>query len=285
MTIAKLVGATGDISKDVDDFIEFEKKLHAIEMDHDDKAEKVMSVADLQKEFPGIDWNNWASKTLIPFMDKGEEPVMTVWNAEGMKEFIKLMAETPKRVQANYAIWRMIQKTVSFLTPEFQKEQEKFWETIGHEEVGEETFCDDTAKFYMEEAMKYFFIDQFKTSAESMQNMVQEMKDTMVAMMKDCKHLDAEDKEKGVKVVSEMPVILGSSTRFSDPKELEAFYAESEFDKTNFLRTILNLNMFRIEIDYSKKLQKDLNFMNDQPEGLETPKNIDDHLCKYWDAW
>ncbi|KAH0552798.1 neprilysin-2-like [Cotesia glomerata] len=278
MTIAKLMGATGDISKDVEDVMEFEKKLHAIDADHDDKTDHVMRIDELQKEFPGIDWSMWASKTLIPFMDKDEEPLITIWNAEAMKEFFKLMAETPKRVQANYAVWRMVQKTVSYLTPEFRKEQEKFWKTIGHEEVSEESFCDDIAKFYMEEAMKYFFIDQFKNSAESMQNMVQDMKDSMVAMMKDCKHLDTEDKEKGSKIVSEMPVTLGTSTRFSDPKELEALYAESEFHKNNFLQTLLNLNMFRIEIDYSKKLQKDLNFVNDQPEGLETPRNIHDHL-------
>ncbi|XP_057327851.1 neprilysin-2-like isoform X2 [Microplitis mediator] len=134
LEIARSLGANnGEVIQQLKEAFEFENKFNEIisrdiSSDMNDNITGVdINIQGLQKQWPSIDWKRFIDKSLIPFVDKNEEPILTVKSSTILTEFTKLMEKTPKRVQANYAIWKLVQYSVPYLTEEFRKAQEKFY--------------------------------------------------------------------------------------------------------------------------------------------------------------
>lgn len=257
--VAQLLGANvGDLMKDMKDAYDFEEQLSKINVGDHPYETANFTIAELQKQWPSIEWKRFVDRTLIPYVDASEKPILTVWNSTTLTEFTQLMKKTPTRVQANYAFWKIVQYSAPYLTKEFREAQKTFHKQVGYVRIPDDDDCLELAKKYAVYATQYLYLDQYKSSQALLKNMIGSVKTEMINLMKESKVLNAKDKNKGIKTITEMPFTIGPSEKLSDPKELEKFYANAQVVKDNFLQTILNLNLFKMKKDFSVKLQSEV---------------------------
>ncbi|XP_057327830.1 neprilysin-2-like [Microplitis mediator] len=264
LEIARSLGTNnGDVIQQLKEAFEFEDKLHEIisgdfSSDINDNMTSVdINIEGLQKQWPSIDWNRFIDKTLIPFVDKNEEPILTVNSSKILTEFTKLMEKTPKRVQANYAIWKIVQYSVPYLTEEFTATRKRFQNLVGYVGIPTDDDCMKTVKSYTRFAIVHYYLDQHKSSRETIKQMIMAFSDLIIRMINESEIWSPEAKNQGIEIIKKMPFTIGQSEKLSDPKELKKFYADAQVVENNFLQTLLNLNIFRIKKYLSVKTQLD----------------------------
>ncbi|XP_074114546.1 neprilysin-2-like [Cotesia typhae] len=256
--IAKLMGASDNASQELSDAFDFEAKLQEINGRNVSDYTPQVTLGNFEKQIPGIEWSKFIEKTLKPFVDPDEKPIMTARNLTALMEFVKLIEKTPKRVQANYAIWKLIQYTLPFLPNEYQEEQKAFQKQVAYTEAPIEDVCIQAVKKYAKYAVNSLYLDQYKSSQETIKTMVAAVKEDMIKMVKDSKTLTEEEKNGAIEVVKKMVYSIGPSEKLMDPKELEKFYADAQVVEDNFLQTILNLNLFKLKKELSNKVQSEV---------------------------
>ncbi|XP_053594234.1 neprilysin-2-like isoform X2 [Microplitis demolitor] len=266
-----------DVLENLDAAYEFEKKLDEINHFENPKDTENMSIEELQKQWPSIDWNKFVEKTLMPFVDASEKPILTVWNPEALTKFEKLMNETPKRVQATYGMWKIVQYSLPYLTDEFREMQNKFQQAVALPELSRQQQCDKIVKVNAEYAVYYMYLDHYKSSVDTIKSIIESIRKKMIEIIRNSAVLNDDDKNKGVKVLTDMQVTIGPWEKLLDPHEVEKFYEGTKIDKGNFLQTMLNMNIFRLKKSLSNEIQK-YTIPYDERRNPGVPSSYDNHL-------
>lgn len=82
-----------------------------------------MTIKQLQTNYPSISWKEYFNAILEPIITIEEDEVVIVNVPTFFKDFEKLMKQTPKRVQANYVMWRAVAATISYLNDDVRRRQ------------------------------------------------------------------------------------------------------------------------------------------------------------------
>ena len=85
-----------------------------------------MSIEELSRNYSSIPWKEYFNTILKPNAEVDEKEIVIVNVPSFFKEFEKLMAQTPKRVQANYVMWRAAAASVSYLSDDIRRRQLKY---------------------------------------------------------------------------------------------------------------------------------------------------------------
>ncbi|XP_057336216.1 neprilysin-2-like [Microplitis mediator] len=278
--VVKLLGMEGNVDEEVKKIVEFEEKLYQIDGIPDSDEDQIMPVDGLKTRIPGMDWEKLVSKTLTPFMDADDKPFIKIWDADAVQEMIKLIDSTPKRVQANYAIWKIVQFAVEYLTPAFREARNKFYKEVEYDGIDRELVCDEMTKEYVGEAIAFFYMSQYSDGTEIIYGMTEAIKKTMVEMVKESTKFNDTTKEEASKLIMNLPITIGPSAKLSDPTALEKLYEGVEVDKESFLKTLVTFNILRLRLDYSSKLNSDYHFDEEEEDDSNPglPENHDGHI-------
>ena len=82
-----------------------------------------MTLTELTKRYSSVPLREYFSKLLPPTITVDEDKVAIVNVPSYIAELEKLMAITPKRVQANYLMWRAVSSSVSYLNDDTRKRE------------------------------------------------------------------------------------------------------------------------------------------------------------------
>ncbi|KAL1452805.1 hypothetical protein WDU94_007000 [Cyamophila willieti] len=110
--IAVILGANKDVATaELRDALEFEIKLANISLPLEQRrnASKLynpMTLDDLQTKFPSIPWVEYLNSLLYPKDKLRETDIVVVDVPSYISNLEELLRSTPKKVQANYALWR-----------------------------------------------------------------------------------------------------------------------------------------------------------------------------------
>lgn len=85
-----------------------------------------MTVNELSAAYPSIPWWEYFNTILAPQAQLRQDEIVIVNVPSYLKDFEKLINMTPKRVQANYALWRATAASVGYLTDDIRKRQLKY---------------------------------------------------------------------------------------------------------------------------------------------------------------
>lgn len=85
-----------------------------------------MTVDELSASYPSIPWWEYFNTILAPQAQLKRDEIVIVSVPSYLKNFERLISATPKRVQANYALWRATAASVSYLTDDIRKRQLKY---------------------------------------------------------------------------------------------------------------------------------------------------------------
>ncbi|CAD6244823.1 GSCOCG00013490001-RA-CDS [Cotesia congregata] len=271
------LGATDKkIDKDLDDAVEFEYALYNLTR-YDTAVPLNMMMEELQKEYPSVDWSKFVEKTLTPYLDAGDKPVLSVDSPGRMKKFFDLMEKTPKRVQATYGVWKVIQSAIPLLRGAYPKIREEFRELLNQAEIPREAYCDEMTTNYADLAVARYYLDHFESSKETIGNMFSMIKGKIIEMLKESKKLSEDEKKQGVEIMEKMDYTIGSSKKLSDVKELEKYYEDAKLVTDNLLQSVLNMNIFKRMRNYSNKWRAE-QFAPQKLASAGMPENFENHL-------
>lgn len=82
-----------------------------------------MTVRELSTTYSSVPWKEYFNTLLAPSVEVTEDEVVIVSVPSYIANLEKLLATVPKRVQANYVMWRAAASSVSYLTDEIRKRQ------------------------------------------------------------------------------------------------------------------------------------------------------------------
>ncbi|KAH0555145.1 neprilysin-2-like [Cotesia glomerata] len=279
LKIAGLLGAeVDDFVKDMEDAFEFEEKLANINAMESGDFPQDVTVEELQKRWPSINWKRFVDKTLIPWVDT-DNPILMVWNDSALTKFAELMSKTPKRVQATYGIWKVVQYSIPFLTDEFREMQKLFHRVVGHLEVPRKEYCINMVKKYLKIALEYKYLDQHKSSQAMVRSIGESIKQELIRMMNESKTLTKEAQMDGIKTVEDIPLTIGPTAKLGNSKELRKYYADAKVVKGNFLQAVLNLNVFKMKKEFCIETELEVaKFNEDYSVDPEMPEMQNDIL-------
>ena len=89
-----------------------------------------MSIKQLSENYKSIPWKEYINKILKPDIEIGDDEIVNVQVPSYFKEFEKVMNQTPKRTQANYAMWRAVQSSINYLPDDIRKRQMQYYTVL-----------------------------------------------------------------------------------------------------------------------------------------------------------
>ncbi|KAJ8673285.1 hypothetical protein QAD02_004547, partial [Eretmocerus hayati] len=87
---------------------------------------KMTTVRELIREFPSIPWLDYINKLLAPNVIVAEDESVMVPVSPYIAGLEKLLKETSNRTLANYAIWRVVKKSIGYLNRRIRERQEAY---------------------------------------------------------------------------------------------------------------------------------------------------------------
>nr|XP_033323580.1 neprilysin-2 isoform X1 [Megalopta genalis] len=247
--------------------LEFEMKLANISLPNEKRRNATllynpMTVRDLSKSYRSIPWKEYFNTLLAPNLQVDDDEVVIVSVLSYISSLEELLASTPKRVQANYVMWRAAASSVSYLTEEIRKRQLQYSTALSGRTEREPRWkeCIDTVSGSLGISVgamyvrKYFKEDAKKNALD----MVADIREEFKEILKKVDWMDDETRKSALDKAASMSSHIAYPDELLDDKKLEDFYQKLELTTDNYLEGILNLTLFGLEYSFGK-LRKPVN--------------------------
>lgn len=89
-----------------------------------------MTINEAQSKFPVINWLDYLNKTFYSVLTLDESVEILFVNSSYHKKYFQLIAQTPKRVQANYAHWCFLRTNFKELSNRIKGMENEFYREI-----------------------------------------------------------------------------------------------------------------------------------------------------------
>lgn len=207
-----------------------------------------MTLNETQEKYPYIDWVEYLKNIQPPNITiTGNETV--IFNSlPFFNKLGALLERTSNRTIANYLFWRLTEYSAYYLNSEVRKRQLVYnTVTIGKKELSARwKECISLTNNKLATAVgalyirKYFRPEAKQTAARMVEQIRQEFKD----VLKLNEWMDAKTKLAASKKVDAIITHIGYPDELYDDKKLEEYHKTIEFNQTNYLASILNINKF-----------------------------------------
>ncbi|XP_029033207.1 neprilysin-2 isoform X2 [Osmia bicornis bicornis] len=266
--IATILGANKTTAKsELKESLEFEIKLANISLPNEKRRNATllynpMTVRELSMTYSSVPWKEYFNTLLAPSVEVTEDEVVIVSVPSYIANLEKLLDTVPKRVQANYVMWRAAASSVSYLTDEIRKRQLQYSTALSGKTEREPRWkeCIDTVSGSLAISVgamyvrKYFKEDAKKNALE----MVADIREEFTEILKKVDWMDDDTRKSALKKAASMSSHIAYPDELLDDKKLEEFYEKLELTTDNYLEGILNLTLFGVEYSFSK-LRKPVN--------------------------
>ncbi|XP_057326232.1 neprilysin-2-like [Microplitis mediator] len=271
--VAKLLGANETQAKiELMESFQFELKLINISNNNDialnyvDDARK-MSLKEIKEKWPGIKWDELITMT-IESQEKFFNPNETLIFIEihhYINELEKLMKETPKRVQANYAVWKRIQSFIPMVeSVTLSKLHIAYSKIRNPSAVFGNIDCFDNLKILLPELMYFYYVHHFSIDKRAKTHADQwtfDIKNKFLDILSNTYASDVRTKNKLTAEINSLRFIIGYLDEVFDDKILDAYYQGLKITPDSYLKNRLNVNSFNRK-KVSEVLKKPLNLIN-----------------------
>ncbi|XP_011312064.1 membrane metallo-endopeptidase-like 1 isoform X2 [Fopius arisanus] len=266
--IAVILGAKRELAaKQLLSSLKFEIQLANISLPNEKRRNATllynpMTVAELSKTYPSIPWKEYFNRLLPPSLQVDDNEIAIVNVPSFISSLEKLMRETPKRIQANYVMWRATAASVSYANDEIRKRQLQYSTALSGRTERESRWkeCVDLVGGSLSISVgaqyirKYFNEEAKKNAIE----MVNDIKKQFNYILEKIDWMDEETRKSALEKAASMTSHIAYPDELLDDSKLEEFYQDLELSDENYLQGILNLTLFGTEYSFSK-LRKPVN--------------------------
>ncbi|XP_039763286.1 neprilysin-2 isoform X2 [Pararge aegeria] len=260
--IATLLGADRARAEvELKDSLMFEMKLANISLPLEKRRNATslynpMTIGELQVKFPRIPWLKYINRLLAPHIQVGLDEITIVNVPKYMSDLEDLLEITPKRVQANYVMWRVAGASVSYLTEDLRSRQLAYVTALSGKTERESRWkeCADTASVSMSIAVgalyirKYFNEDSKSNALEMVNDIRQQFRKTLTQV----DWMDEKTREEALQKADGMSSHIAYPNEMLDNKKLTEFYDGLEMKADKLMESVLNLTLYGTEYLFSK---------------------------------
>ncbi|XP_057335547.1 neprilysin-2-like [Microplitis mediator] len=259
--VSKLLGNTQSSSEEIDEIIAFERNLSKF---YDATREfKGLPFDEFNKIYPSTNWKKLLNNIRVY---NNEVPTnlsnSMIFKTSDFSDFVELMEKTPKRVQANYGVWKIIQKTIPYLTDEYRKLKSEYCTIQKCEIEMRAKSCDRIIRQYLSSATsllyaKNFYNNDIDTIATEM---VVNIKEQFVNLINESTWMNKETKNQEIELLKNTTFVIGYGEKKNTDDEFVKYYENLEIDTTNYFRTLLNLELFYRKSNVNQSLGENRSF-------------------------
>lgn len=266
--IAVIFGAERErATKELKDSLEFEMKLANISLPSEKRRNATalynpMSIREMQDKFPSIPWLEYINTLLAPDIKVTPDEVIVVSIPKYITDFEALIARTPKRVQANYVMWRAAASSVSYLNEALRKRQQDYSTIVTGRTEREARWkeCIDVSAGSLSIAAGALYVRKFfhEEARQNAKEMVADIREEFQDILHKVDWMDEKTKQNALDKAKSMSTHIGYPDEMLNDKNLEEFYGDLELDETHYLKSILNLTLFGTRFSF-KRLRQPVN--------------------------
>ncbi|XP_031344609.1 neprilysin-2-like isoform X1 [Photinus pyralis] len=261
--IAVIFGADTEVAKkELKESLDFEIKLANISLPSEKRRNasllyNPMSVADLQLKFHSIPWLEYLNSVLdLPEIKIKNTDMVIISVPSYITELEKLLSNTPKRIQANYVMWRAAASSVSYLTEQLRQRQLRYSTILSGRTERESRWkeCVDIAAGSLSIAAgalyvrKYFHEDARQNAIE----MVSDIRNEFIDILKTVEWMDNVTRKHALEKAATMTSHIAYPDELLSDQKLEEFYGGLDFKSDHYLRTMLSLTLFGTEYSFKR---------------------------------
>jgi len=266
LDVAMLLGGEEDrVRKEMGDLLEFEIQLANISLPREERRDasklynkmEVGSLADLDPSTPWLDYINRLLDG-VAVIDSNEVIIVDV--PSYIKNFSELIAKTPKRIQANYMMWRAAAASMGYLTEDADKIALKFSKKLTGKTQDPPRWrkCVSAASGSLANAVGSLYVNKyFKEDAKAAAvEMVKGIRKEFDTILSEIDWMDDNTKEKAKLKAKSMVEHIGYPPELLDMKKLGELYTGLDLKENEYLHNALNMTIFGTNYAFSKLREK-----------------------------
>ncbi|XP_014207874.1 neprilysin-2-like [Copidosoma floridanum] len=253
--IAQILGADRDYAAEqLKESLEFEIKLANISLPSEKRRNitalyNPMTIAELSKRFPSIPWMEYFNTILAPITSVTEDEVVVVKAPSFITELEKLLVQTPKRVLANYLMWRVADSSVSYLNDEIRKQQFEFFKIVEGKTERESRWkkCTNSVSSRFSTIVGALYVRKYfnGNAKNDAIEMVSQIRTQFIKILHTIDWMDNKTREAALEKAQSMTTYIAYPDELLDDKKLKKFYKKLEISSGSYLESALNLSRFR----------------------------------------
>ncbi|XP_046983748.1 neprilysin-2-like [Schistocerca americana] len=217
------------------------------------------TVEQLQKDYPSVPWLEYLRTLLPPHVAVTSDEVVIVSAPSYLKSLEVLLSHTPKRVMANYAMWRAAEASVPYMTEELRSRQLEYESTVSGKTEREPRWkeCTDVVadRLYLSVGSifvrKYFNKEAKKVALE----MVDDIRQEFLHILQELDWMDEGTRKKALEKVQSVVGHVAYPEELLDDTELDKFYEKLDVSPSLYLESMLNVTKFQTNYSFSQLRQ------------------------------
>ncbi|RZF35772.1 hypothetical protein LSTR_LSTR012070 [Laodelphax striatellus] len=261
--IAVLFGADKKIAKtELRKSVEFEINLANISIPREERRDtnklyNSMTLTQLQQKFSSIPWKEYFQNMLPHKIKLKPNERVIVYAPSFIKKLETLMKDTPKRVQANYALWRAAGATISYLPDNFRRRQLEYialrFGMTEREARWKE--CVKVVSSSLPQAVGAQYVRKFfkEDSKENAEELVNRIRKEMYKILDDVDWMDEKTRAAALEKAKAMTTHIAYPDELLDDKKLIEFYEKLEIiGPDDYIGAELNLTKCAVEFSFNR---------------------------------
>jgi len=265
--VALLLGADKDtVINDIKETIKFEIELAKISLPREERRDasrlynpmKVSELTSLDPTTPWLEYINTILTTNIVQVSGEEIIIVDVPNY--ITNFSQLIQKTPKRVQANYLMWRAAAASMAYMNEAADKISLKFSKKLTgkSEEPPRWRKCVGAASGSLANAVGSLYVTKYfnEDSKTEALMMVSEIRRQFERLLDEVDWMDEDTKRQARVKAQGMVEHIGYPPELLEMSKLEDLYAGLELSPNAYLGNALNMTVFGTNYAFSKLREK-----------------------------
>lgn len=208
-----------------------------------------MTIKEMQEKYPYVQWLDYFNIILKPTgLQVTDSEVISVSVPSFFAKLGDVLDKTPKRVIANYVMWRITGFSSFFLTEELRKRQLQYSTAISGKQEQEPRWkeCIDIASGSLPISVGALYIRKHfhEDSRAAAMEMVKDIKIEFEKILNHVDWMDEVTRKAAMEKVNSMDTHIGYPVELTQNEKLIEYYEKLEIDETKYLESVLNLNIF-----------------------------------------
>ncbi|NP_001036959.1 neutral endopeptidase 24.11 [Bombyx mori] len=260
--IAILLGADKTkATEELKESLQFEMKLANISLPLEKRRNATslynpMTIAELQQKFPKVPWLEYINRLLAPHITVDVNELTIVSVPKYITDLEALLEKTPKRVQANYVMWRVAGASVSYLTDDLRRRQLAYITALSGKTERESRWkeCADTTSASMSIAVGALYIRKYfnENSKANALEMVNDIRQQFRKTLTKVDWMDDMTRQEALEKADAMASHIAYPSEMLDNNRLTEFYSGLEMSSEHLMESVLNLTLFTTEYLFGK---------------------------------
>ncbi|XP_044587723.1 neprilysin-2-like [Cotesia glomerata] len=211
-----------------------------------------MSVKEMIEKWPSIDWIKSLSSDTKPYYNFTNETNVHIEFPNFITHVEKLLNKTPKRVQANYLIWNLIQFAIPYINSNTllhysQPNRRFFFFPIKILQFD----CMKLVKLQLKPLLRAYYIREYpvdKRTKSEVYAIYSNVKNKLIEIINSSQWLDNNSKIETINRVASIKTVIGYPDELLNNDELKNYFEGLEITRDNFFKNYLNVNLFNSKL-------------------------------------